>query len=551
MKKILAWLDENLLTILAGLLIVIVPLYPKIPLAELLEGYIVRLRFEDVLIFLTTIFWLVQVIRGKTRFPKNKVSRAILIYLAIGVLSSLSALIITQTVPLTRAHVFKLIFHLARRAEYFSLFFITYSAIRNKKDLVLFVKVATLSLLGVILYGVGQKYFYFPAFSTMNREFSKGVLLYLEPNSRLLSTFGGHYDLAAYLMLMLTFTLPGAWISKNKRLQAALYLLSLLSYWCLVLTTSRTSFIGYLVGITLSALLLVKYRGFLWSLKRWLIAGFVSLVVMFSFSNLLERFTQVIPNRQTRETILALQQAVNQPFVKEPEGRGRFSEIPNLLAFLFKNEKPIPIPISEVPPDQLALVASQSDQPPTPVKPSPRPDLPADVSESDEDYRNQQATISGTVGNGVYSPNALKYGLSMGIRLDVLWPQAIAGFLKNPLLGTGYSTLVKANVDEFTFAESTDNDYLRMLGETGLLGLAAFIAIIYYVFRYARAIYTTKNYLTDILGLGLMAGILALAINALYIDVFESSKVAYTFWFLAALVVRSYELYYQRTRKVI
>ena len=55
----------------------------------------------------------------------------------------------------------------------------------------------------VAVYGFGQKYLYWPAFSTMNREFSKGWVLYLTEHARVLSTFGGHYDLAAFIMMVL------------------------------------------------------------------------------------------------------------------------------------------------------------------------------------------------------------------------------------------------------------------------------------------------------------------------------------------------------------
>lgn len=53
---------------------------------------------------------------------------------------------------------------------------------------------------------------------------------------------------------------------------------------------------------------------------------------------------------------------------------------------------------------------------------------------------------------------------STSIRLNVEWPRAIRAFIKNPLLGTGYSSITLA----------TDNDYLRSLGETGFLGFSSF-----------------------------------------------------------------------------
>ena len=56
---------------------------------------------------------------------------------------------------------------------------------------------------------------------------------------------------------------------------------------------------------------------------------------------------------------------------------------------------------------------------------------------------------------------------STNIRLNVEWPRAIRAFSKNPLLGTGYSSISLA----------TDNDYLRALGEVGFLGFISFSLI--------------------------------------------------------------------------
>lgn len=543
MKKILTWLDHNLLTILAGFLIAFIPLYPKIPLAELIQGYIVRLRLEDLLVFFALGVWLIQLIRRKVVFPRNPVSYLILAYLAVGLLSSLSAVFLTETVPMEKAHLLKLILHWVRRVEYFALYFITFSAIRSKKDLVLFLKIATLTLFGVVLYGIGQKYFYFPAFSTMNREFSKGVRLYLQPNTRLFSTFGGHYDLAGYLMMLLMFTLPAAWVATKKYLRWGLYLLSAFAYWSLVLTTSRTSFIGYLVGLTLIAVLLAKYRGFWWTARRYFVTMLISLVIMFSFSDLLERFTQVIPNKDTREKILAIQTIINQPFVSEPAGSQSVAELPSLFAFLFKGETLTPVELSDAEKNTLANVASKSDRPPSPVKPTPTPDpaLPTDVTGESEQIRRDAAEAEGKEYTGPsYSANALKYGLSMGIRLDVLWPQAIKGFLTNPLLGSGYATLVKSNVDEFTYAESTDNDYLRMLGETGILGTVTFLAILFFLVKQALANVKESSRELDLISLGALGAVVAMLVTATYIDIFESSKVAYTFWMIAGLVTYLY-----------
>ena len=127
--------------------------------------------------------------------------------------------------------------------------------------------------------------------------------------------------------------------------------------------------------------------------------------------------------------------------------------------------------------------------------------------------------------------------------MDYTWPQAIKGFLKNPLLGSGYSTLTKKNIEDFTEAESTDNDFLRALGETGLLGFLAFFGMIAFICSYA-----IKNFqkITDtffaVIVASLVAATIGLLVNAIYIDVFEASKVAYTFWIMMAILLATVKL---------
>ena len=143
----------------------------------------------------------------------------------------------------------------------------------------------------------------------------------------------------------------------------------------------------------------------------------------------------------------------------------------------------------------------------------------------------------------MYSQAALQYDLSTSIRLDYTWPKAIEGFSKNPLLGSGFSTLTKANVEDFTEAESTDNDFLRALGETGLLGFLTFYGTLAFLIYLAIA---NISKIHDIFFATIVASIaaatLGLLINAIYIDVFEASKVAYVFWIMAAILVATIKL---------
>jgi len=119
---------------------------------------------------------------------------------------------------------------------------------------------------------------------------------------------------------------------------------------------------------------------------------------------------------------------------------------------------------------------------------------------------------------------------SSSIRFNVEWPRAIRAWTKNPLLGTGYSSISLA----------TDNDYLRLLGEVGTLGFFAFLLILFNIaVLYLKALPLTSKFAGIELGFvaGVMGGVVGTLISALFIDVFEASKFAITLWLLIGLSV--------------
>src|SRR3989344_3537672 len=423
MKKALSWLDDNILFLITGFLLAFIPLYPKLPLFDVIPGYIVRVRLEDLLIAVTLIIWTIQLWRRKITFGPNPLTKPVLAYLTVGVLSMLSAVFITQTVPLEFLHIGKMILHFLRRIEYFSLFFVFYSSIKSLKQIKIYLTVLVLIILGVTLYGYGQKYLYWPAFSTMNREFSKGWALYLTQHARVLSTFGGHYDLAAYAMIALVF-LWSIFFGLTKRwLQLVVFTVIAGVFWLLILTASRTSFIAYLVGVTVLFFFWAFHQGVGWAVRRWLGVVVLSIVIMLSFGDLSERFTKLLKLDQRLAGIKTL---LLQPIVAPPAG--------TQFALLENN---------------LQAVTSKSDFPPLPIRPTDVTEVIPEGFEATESASG--AAITRAVPRN-YSRTALIYDLSTGIRLDALWPRAIAGFKRNILLGSGYSTLTKTQFNEFTEA---------------------------------------------------------------------------------------------------
>lgn len=417
--------------------------------------------------------------------------------------------------------------HWARRIEYFSIFYIFYLSIKNFKQIKILLSLYLLTLIGVNIYGFGQKYLEWAVYSTMNREFAKGWRLVLTEHARVLSTFGGHYDLAAYLVVSLILGISLVFAFKNKFLKLFALGIFISSIYLLILTASRTSFIAYIVGlIILIVIWSWKKRNAFWSISRGFFVLYLSFFVLFSFGELNSRFAQIIGVNQFWTLI---------GFVKEP----------------LKINIPEHLSLDQ----ELALVANETDIPPKIVGSNLPPDVYKDIPEKYEttyitDKTGQRVATSSAVARR-YSDTAFQVGLSGAIRLDALWPRALKAFKTNPLLGTGYSTLTKESIAQFTEAESTDNDYLRALGETGLLGFISFFGIIGYVlYLTVKKMLKSKDILLFGIYAAYIAGTIGLLVNALYIDVFEASKVAFIFWLTTAIVLRTVDFDKENTASV-
>jgi hypothetical protein len=584
LKNGLKWLDEHLLLIMAAFLLAFIPLYPKIPLWSPIEQYIVRVRMEDIFILLTSVVWLIQVIRRKVRWF-SPMFIGVIAYAIVGLASSLNAMYVIETVPLAPLHIGKTVLHYFRYLEYFSLFFILFSAVKTRKHVKLMLGIIAATVLVIAIYGYGQKFYFWPVYSTMNREFSKGMRLYLTEFARVQSTFAGHYDMAAYLVVFLPVLLALAYRTKTMIHRYGLYLAFWLGMWLLVLSASRAPFGASLVGIGLVVLLsgLVKKQ---WAtkatfvIKKSVITGLLLLVILYYFgTDLLIRVGQLINDSpQFKQTAIVFNAGrkillpdvvldalptpteliASLPRAKQPPSQSLSTN--DLAALIDQAQKEV---------DATKDVASEKDQPPVAVptqpssKPTPPPIFkdtqpkPADVHEEIPDIV-EVSTISATgekktikvQRKRVYSDCALKKELSLCIRLETLWPRAIEGFINSPILGQGYATLTKENIETFTEADSTDNNFLRTLGETGLLGFITFYGCILIILYYAFKNITSKDNILSALSIGIIGGTIGLLLNAIYIDVFAASKVAQSYWALTGLFM-GYVWLYKNEKKAL
>lgn len=114
---------------------------------------------------------------------------------------------------------------------------------------------------------------------------------------------------------------------------------------------------------------------------------------------------------------------------------------------------------------------------------------------------------------------------STSIRLNVEWPRAIRAFTKNPIVGTGYSSITLA----------TDNDYLRALGETGVLGFFSFGLVLLNLYLGVKK-YKFTDSIDSIFVSSFIGSSAGIIITAIFIDIFEASKFAIMYWLFAGII---------------
>lgn len=523
MRKLINWLDDHILKIGVLFLLFFIPLWPKLPLIGVPHTW-VYIRLEDILISLLVFIFFLQIIRRKVSLT-TPLTLPIFIYWLIGGLSLIFCLLfLAKGIPNFFPNV--AIFHYLRRIEYMSVFFIAFATIKSIKDAYHYLLVLVITILGVVLYGFGQKFFGFPAFLTMNEEFAKGIPLYLPPAARMTSTFAGHYDLAAFLVFVLPFLGSVFWGLKKWRLKIFLLLIGFGAYILLLFTASRISFVVYLLAISFM-LFLQK--------KKWLI---IPVVLLSLFVMREESGTSLRLGKTFRVQQVVYDVRTGKPIATLEEFEARPSPTPAVVA-----ERPVPSPAAVSPPptpyEELPLGSGFLEVPlveKSGAAPKPRPIKTRGLLTASESA--DLATVSGEF----LVKRAIVYDISFTTRFQGEWPRAIEAFKRNMLLGSGYSSISLA----------TDNDYLRLLGETGILGLLGFLGILFSFLLMTRVgLRKIRNSFSRSVVIGVSAGVFGLMINAFLIDVFEASKVAYILWIMAGVAAGIYTLTARRKESLM
>lgn len=556
MKKIFSFISNNVLFVLTLFLLAFIPLFPKIPILDVRNTW-VYVRGEDFIVVLTLLLWLVLLARKKITF-KTPLTIPILVFWVVGAIATIHGIVLLFP---TMANVFPNVSFLAymRHIEYMSLFFVAYSAMRDKAFLNFIIAVLAFTLVAVSLYGIGQKFLSFPAYLTMNEEFAKGIPIRLSPLSRIPSTFAGHYDFAAYLVLIIAILSSLFFGFRNLLIKIALAASITLGGIVLFWTVSRVSFVVLFTALFF-VLLFVKRRLLLVFIPAVLVLAILSVIfqpsIFARFGNTI-RETDVLVDAETGDAIGNVKfvpfsyfkdKKLGQSFVKDlgelqnAMRGGKIDELLDLEATDSGNlKKPLKFP-SKVPVVTADFVSTGESLPQGTgyINLSLSPVTKRLGSFFYELKQNQEASMSAEVvilhGNFIIK-KASAYDLSFTTRFQGEWPRTISVFARNVFLGSGYGSVSLA----------VDNNYLRILGETGIFGLISFFGIFLTIGIYIKKILPeVRNKIVRNFVLGYVAGVIGLAFNATLIDVFEASKIAFSLWILTGIVLGTLALYQKK-----
>lgn len=593
MKRFLAWADNHLLFYTTAFLIVFIPLWPKIPLLDL-EYTFISIRLDDIVVGLAILAWVVKFIRKKVTLPPKPILYLILGFWASVFVSYVLGAYVNETIANKNLGLLNAL----RRVEYMMLFFVAYTSFTHKKQYTRYLYLFLLTTTIVGVYGLLQKYgifaqplqqwfyrmgenpsflqgFYnfmstllvFPAFQTMNPEFAKGIPLQLRPEDRVSSMFAGHYDLAAFMV----FAIPiiTAFLFKKNLLGYIAYFAGITS---LILTASRISFGAYIVSIV--PLLIVSRRLIL--LLITVIATGVLMYATDSSTSLAKRFADTV---QVKNVFVDKSGSTYVPQEITPD------KLPAGNKVIGSVGEPANITPEEMKKLEQDIATAAIKEASRQGKVLSQAELKRIIAERSKEYLAQKSVL---------------LDISASVRFDVSWPRAMKAFNAHPWFGAGPYSIGEATDGDYhralgefglvgtvlffslvitlaimVFKAITPWKGIiffiwpyvlvillpaafgmgYMYKTSGVVEPAAIllyqpfqiaagalltISAVYYLIR--RKLLYNPNLKSEAVYYGYIAGVIGLLFNATLIDVFEASKVAYIFWLMSGIVLKSITL---------
>lgn len=520
----LKFLKDNIFFVFTLFLLAFIPLYPKLPIINVQNTW-VYVRAEDFAVACILTLWIFLILFRKVKL-KTPLTLPIFIFWIIGAVSTLHGVLILFP---TLSNVFSNVAFLSliRRVEYMSLFFIAYESLKDKKFIYTVITVLAVVLILIVGYGIGQKFLGFPAYLTGNEEFAKGIPLQISSLARVPSTFGGNYDLAAYLVLVIPIFVSLLFGFRNLLIRLALFVTAALGFGLLFLTVSRVSF--FVLMFSLIILLVLQKK------KLAMISLFaVTAVFLIFFPSLLNRFGK---------TVSEVNVLVN---ANTGAALGQVREVPHVY---FKDKTVLRqqgiisiattsavIPYSVLPDYGEILTPANASTGENLPQGTGYVNLPLSpiLKRTDQYFLETNIKELHSFPGNFLVKRATAYDLSFTTRFQGEWPRTIDAFKRNIFLGSGYGSVSLA----------VDNDYLRILGESGIFGFISFISLFIIAGIYIKkALPHVDSPVVRSFVLGFIMGSFALVLNGVLIDVFEASKVAFTYWLLMGITLGILHLY--------
>lgn len=521
MSNLKSLIRIHILELLLLALVILIPLYPKWPLFDVAFTW-TYIRLEDVLVGISLFVLGAFVILKKAKIG-NFLLKPIVIFWIVGLISTIWAVTtlgIHDNWAIYKPHL--IVLHYLRRIEYLGVFFVAYAAFSKSKwvGVKRVVGALIISLIGVIVYGLGQKYLGFCSYLTMNEEFAKGACIPLQGSTRISSTFGGHYDLAGYLVLVLPIVASLFFVTKNTLQKVGIGALVLSGFFILLLTSSRISFLALVLSFILMAFIVIKR-------KKIIVLGILSAVVLtliFGQSTIVDRLSKTL---RFKDVVVEKQTGKVMEIPTRDKDWGGLPESDRVVLLPFFPRVATGSAYQVTKYEKGSALDTQYTTASGTIRQAV--DIPqAAIKESDANQIKEIIEEVRTVTGDFEKRKALIFDISFTTRIDGAWPKTIEAFKENIIFGRGYSTVTAA----------VDSSFVRALGEVGLAGFISFFAIfVIFLSRSAKFIRSCRDIYPRMLVIGVMCGVVAILINGLLIDIFEASKVAYMLWILMGVGV--------------
>lgn len=471
-------------------LLAFILLVPKFQLISV-GGTYVNIRIEDFLVGIVYLLWLIAIIARRFSLQSVFHIRALLLFLIYGAFITFMGIFAFDTVENPNLG----LLHWLRRVEYFGMYFIAASVLKPER-----IEKYCYGLLGVgvttWIYGIFQYNDILPGVHTLSQSGNLGTYSEI---GYLISTFAAHYDFGAFLILMVMLSVWGYFSHDAWSKKIGFIVLALAFWWMSRIVYGRAAYLGMLVGLIF--VFGVKFSG-------WI------LLPIYEVFKTFDRYFG-----------------------------GKFSRYSYDLEFSWTKPKPLPTGAPPSPTPTPEFVSNLTPRIGEELIPNPTSRFPnAQRSISKEGATSFLDNMVNSLSVKLKSLTGsfdLKLDPSANIRLQE-WQDAIAKVGYHYWWGGGY----------YTAGLGTDNDYLRALVEVGVIGLAVFLLILFDFFKIAwqlfRHVVDSKEKHFYLAFMGFLIGLM---VEAIFIDIFEASKIAFLFWFTCGMVSVGFAHYSYETVK--